>query len=826
MPSSVSSDLENNSTNINTLQKKLQEETLQELNFFNILEVVSKKCLSEKGRELILNSRPNENNSSLNQELSKVDEMLQLLISEEELPIENIGDIRDILHKAKIENAVLNTSELLKLIDIIKVARQIKLFLTARSEKYPQLTTEIQDVFDNPALAKHISDAIDETGEIRDNATRELSRIRIELSEKSSRLRSRMNKIVKNFTEENYTQEDFYTVRDGRFVLPIKAEHKRHLPGIIHGVSQTGATVFLEPTEVIEMNNEISLLKGEEQQEIYKILKQLTYEVASQLQILLATYDTIGHIDSLHAKAHYALEFGGIRPIIHDQNEIILNKIYHPILVHKIGRKSVVPLTISFDNNKRGHLISGPNAGGKTVALKSIGLNVLLAISGFFPLGEVKTNFRFIYSAIGDHQSIENNLSTFSSQLLRLKQILDVADSASLVLIDEICSGTDPQEGGALSAGIIDTFIALNLFFIVTTHQSSLKTYALNREVIANASLEFSEEALRPTYNFLAGIPGNSYAFFLAKNIGLSQQTLNRANSYLSNKHKELEESISILQRYRKEASDLLLESQREKNKYKNKLLEYETLCKDLKNKRQQLLEKAKIEANEILQNASATVENTLREIRKADQPVDRIKAEFNKSRKQAAEEAQKIQRTIKTGSAAEIEKLTPGDIVALLDNSQTGEVLEADNNSKIALVDFNGLKFRLPFAQLYHSNLKNITTSHKQKKHNNNNIVINTSASINKNKNSDFSAYSFLSVDTRLDLRGKRADEALKEVSNFIAQAIMGNADFVTIIHGKGTGILRKVIHEQLDYMSEIKSYRLGELVEGGSGVTIVYLK
>ncbi len=788
------------------LEEKMRDETLRELEYRSVLDFIAKKCLSEKGRELISKALPKDDLEWLESEHSKIDEMIRLLISDEELPLENISDIRDILKKAKIENAVLNTGELLLTYDVMRVARQLKLFIIAREEKYPLLNEEANYIFDNPALQKHISDAIDENGEIKDNATRELQRIRIEIAEKSNRLRSRMNKIVKQFSDENFTQEEFYTVRDGRFVLPIKAEHKRHLTGIIHSVSQTGATVFLEPTEVVDMNNEISLLKVEEQREIYTILKRLTSEIAQQFSILFETYEILGHIDAIQAKANYALEFGGIKPQLSTNNEISLTKAYHPLLVHSLGKKNIIPLSANFSDEKRGYLISGPNAGGKTVALKSVGLNILLALSGFFPLGQVKTNFRNVYSAIGDHQSIENNLSTFSSQLLQLKKILDVADSKSLILIDEIGSGTDPQEGGALAAGILDTFVELNLFFIATTHQSSLKTYALNRKVIENASLEFNRKELKPTYNFLDGIPGNSYAFVLAQNMGISKQVLKRAKKYLGNKQKEIEKSIAILQKYHKEAQEVVNKAYNEKNKYEKMRTDYERRSKELKIKRKEVMEKAKLEAYEIFQKANGFVENTIRDLKEQRREAKDIKADFNKKRDEFSKEAQEIKRA-KIDNDKKVEHLKEGDFVGMLENSQIGEVLEADNNSKIALIDFNGLKFRLPFEQLYYTdNKKNKIKS--------------------KKRQNDIVDYLSLNVQTKLDLRGMRADAALKEVADFIAQAIMGNADFVTIIHGKGTGVLRQAIHEQLEYMSGVKSFRLGEIVEGGSGVTIVNLR
>jgi DNA mismatch repair protein MutS2 len=596
--------------------------------------------------------------------------------------------------------------------------------------------------------------------------------------------------------------------------LPIKAEHKRHIGGIIHGVSQTGSTVYLEPSEVIEMNNEISLLKGEEQREIYNILKKLTRDIARDSYQIADSYDIMGHLDAINAKAEYALKFGGCKPEIIDTNELYLDKIYHPILVQNKGKANVVPLSIDFNLHKRGHLISGPNAGGKTVALKSIGLNVLLALSGFFPLGEVKTPMLNVFSAIGDNQSIENDLSTFSSQLLMMKQILDVADANSLILIDEICSGTDPREGSALAAGILDTFVELRLFFVVTTHQSSLKTYALNTKnteksddnaytIIENDSFEFDETALKPTYTFLAGMPGNSYAFVLARNVGLSSRVVSRAKKYLGGKTKQLEKSISILQRHKKETETLANEARTEKLKYEGMKKDYENRKQDFVDKKKKLLDDAKIEANEIVQKANALVENTIKELREEKRNAAEIKAEFNRKQKALAAEASTIKQNNNTNavSIATADELDVDDNVGMVNATGTGTVLESDNINKTALVAFNGMKFRLPYSELY---LKDKPAA----------------------KKSSIAQHITLSVNTKLDLRGYRADEAINATSAFIAQAIMGNADYVTIVHGKGTGALRHSVHELLRDMPGVKSFRLGELYEGGSGATIAYLK
>ncbi len=775
----------------------LLEKSLKELEFSSVLEYIAKKCYSEPGKELILNSRPNTDIYFLNNEHDLVSEMIILLTEDEQLPFENYSDIRSLLHKSLIKNAVLSTTEILEVVDTIRSGRLIKSYFQTREEKTPFLFEEVNFIFANRLLEKHIDDAIDDTGEVRDNASKDLSRIRREIQSKSTYLRHRLNKIMQKVSSDDMIQEEFVSLREGRFVLPIKVEHKRHIPGIIHGLSQTGSTVFLEPSEIIDLNNDLSLLINEEKREIYRILSNLTAEIGLEANEFLRTLSVLAHLDAIIAKANYALEFGGVKPIISDDNEIILNQVRHPLLVQSKGLKKVIPMSIEFSENKRGHLISGPNAGGKTVSLKSVGLNIAMALSGIFPLGVCHTNFRMIYTSIGDHQSIEQDLSTFSSQIIKLKEILTNSDPQSLVLIDEIGSGTDPQEGSALSAGILDTLIELKSYFIATTHNSALKSYALSRDVLSNASLEFDENKLKPTYKFLEGVPGNSYAFQLAKNLGLTDLVLNRAKKYLGTKQSELEESISILHKYKSEAEKLKIEAAVEKAKAEDKRKKYDEKYTDIKQKRDALIHNAHEDAALILQNANALVERTIRDIQEQKKPLKEIRNDFSK---QKAEIETKIKDNLLEKNK-ELKGETPqvGDFVTTADSTSSGIVLSIDNNL-IALIDFNGIKFKLPLAQL---------------------IKIDKKKSSAKKK----SEADFISFDVRssIDIRGMRAYEAIPEVDELISNAVVNSLDRITIIHGKGTGALRHAIQEYLDTHYTIKSYRSGTLVEGGDGVTIV---
>jgi DNA mismatch repair protein MutS2 len=779
---------------------KLLQESLRQLEFKSVLDFISNFAATDLGRDVIIKSLPTSDLIWLRLEHELIGEMVSLLMRDTVPSLYGISDIKTKLYKSMIENAILNSGEVLVVSDTIRVFRTLKSFFTPFDEQFPKLFKVTRNLYENKVLEKHINDAIDDNGDIKDSATRELYRIRTEIRAKSQRLRDRLQKILKKVTDEDIAREDFYSIREGRFVLPIKVENKRALPGIIHGLSQTGSTVFVEPSEIIEMNNELSLLQNDERKEIYKILANLTSEIGNDAQFFLSSLDIASHVDSIIGKAKYAYEYGGVKPEIMDENYIYLSDIRHPILVHSKGRKRVIPMTIEFTPDKRGHLISGPNAGGKTVALKSVGLNIMMALSGIFSLGTCKTNFRYVYSSIGDQQSIENDLSTFSSQMLRLKNIVSACNQDSLILVDEIGSGTDPQEGAALACGILDTFLNIKLFFVATTHQSSLKTYALTREEIVNASLEFDDVKLIPTYKFLTGIPGNSYAFILAESIGLPKHIIERSRTYLGNRQTELEQSISVLQKYRAEAHNNAVETAELKAKFEALKKEYDSKLKDIKLKKSEIIGRARTEAGIIVNNANALIENTIRQIKEDKKTVNVIKTEFHTEKDKIEKEAE---QTIITddGNNEPIQNLHSGDYVMMPGSIAKGAVIEADDKQKVAMVEFNGFKMKLPYNQLQ-------------------------IAKEEKKKSKEVADFIKFDVKARVDVRGLRADETLRIIDDFVSEAVVNNLDMLTIVHGKGTGALKMAIHSYLKEQPEIKSYRLGDLVEGGAGVTIVELK
>lgn len=776
-------------------EQALLTQSLKEIEFPIVLEHIAQFALSELGKEIVLHIVPDYPLNWLIEEHNRIAEMRDLLAKNEVFPSEGISDIRPQLHKSLISGSFLTASELLDVYDALRACRLLSQYFTSKSEISPALAEFGKGFYENRFLEKHITDAIDDTGSIKDTASRELAEIRKNIVETSSRLRSRMNKLLAKVAEEDKVTDEFVTQRDGRFVLPMRASDKRSVPGIIHGMSNTGLTVFVEPTEIVEMNNQLSLLLSDERREMIRILTVLTAELSAEASLFLQSTEVLAHFDAMFAKASYALEKNGVKPHIISGPEIELYNVYHPLLQ---SQKSVkpIPLTIEFTSDKRGHLISGPNAGGKTVALKSIGLNIAMALSGIFPLGECRTGLKKIFSAIGDHQSIENNLSTFSSQIVTLKNILSNAASDSLILVDEICSGTDPQEGSALASGIIDFFIDKKSMFVVTTHQSTLKSYALNRPEILNASMEFDTEHLKPTYRFQSGIPGNSYAFVLAESIGMPQSVLNHAKTYLGDKHSELEKSIASLQIFKSQAEESLRIAHSERLAITTLKKDYEEKALEFKQKKSEYLQNAKQEAKEIVQKANALIEHTIKEIREQKRDINDIRKEFSAIKKEI-EHAVKDNKDIIPADIG----FAVGDAVMISDNQRDiGSIIIVDEATQSAIVEFNGIKFKTALYNLVKAKKSD------QKKYQK------SSGGILK-----------LDAKTTIDIRGFRADEACKEVEKLISDALISNIAIVTIIHGKGTGALRQAIHSQLSQHPGVSSYRNGFIAEGGDGITVV---
>ena len=776
----------------------LVESTLEELEVPRLLEAVARYCVSHAGADHVRSLRPSMQSEEIQHQLDCVGECTDLLSSGEAIPYERLGDVSGLLARTRIAGNFLSAPDLLLILEALQTSRVIKSYFYHQALKAPTLNGRCSILVDDRILEKHITDAIDDTGLIRDNASRELLSIRRDIHELSARLRLRLQRILKKFGEDELLQDEFVTQRDGRFVLPLRVENKRAVEGIIHGMSQSGQTVFLEPAETYELNNELAILHGREQREMIRILTTLTAEVGSVSHAIESAVDVLTFIDSVIARARFAMNYGGIKPVIIADDEIELQHVRHPLLAiaAKNPVKDVVPLSIRFDRTSKGILISGPNAGGKTVAMKTIGLSITMAMMGMFPLGMSSLHPRRIMTAIGDHQSIESNLSTFSSQIIRLRDILSHCDNQALVLIDEICAGTDPAEGGALAAGILDSLIERGACFVVTTHQSSLKQYALTRPSITNASLEFDGEHLKPTFAFLFGVPGNSYAFALARTVGMPEIVLERASGYLGDRHNELEQSIQAIQAFRLEAQQLQQKAAADLAKAEQLRKDAENRLEEVKKKRSTVVDDAKEEAREILRKANALVENTIREVREQQKSLSTVKSTFELEKATITEpESARVDQSADFSAAVHV-----GDAVTIVGTTSTGSVLSIDGAN--ARIDVNGITFNVPLSKLVRS-----ASTKKQLRPVQRNVV----------------EHLKLDVRTTLDMRGMRVDEGLRMLEGFVNDAILAGLQHASLIHGKGTGAMRKAVHEYLHEHPQISSFRIGTIHEGGDGITVV---
>ncbi|MDZ4745708.1 MAG: endonuclease MutS2 [bacterium] len=819
---------------VDTTDGALMERAMEELDLPHVLDDIAKYCMTSMAGDVVRALRPRTDADDLRDDLDRVQECVDIIASGVPFPFERVSDIRPLVTKAIIEGNFLSATELLHVQEAMSVSRTTRRFIGERPAA-ERLRAFVESLIDNRVLEKHITDAIDDTGTVRDNASRELQAIRKEIHELSARLRSRLQRILKKFGEDEILQDEFITQRDGRFVLPLRVGDKRSVPGIIHGVSQSGSTVFMEPAETFDMNNELSLLHARENREIIKILTTLTAELAAVAPDVRAAFDVLLQLDSILARARYAVDLGGIKPIIADDEDVELRNVHHPVLKSQVRREKqsrsrdddneVIPLSVDFREATRGILISGPNAGGKTVAMKTIGLSMAMAMCGVFPLGMCRTGIRRIFTAIGDHQSIESNLSTFSSQIIRIRDILSHCGRDAMVLIDEICAGTDPAEGGALAAGILDSLLERGACFVITTHQSSLKQYALTRPAIENASLAFDEAQMQPTFRFLPGVPGNSYAFVLAHNVGLPDVVVQRARGYLGERHDELEQSITAMQRFRQEAEDLRMKSAEEHQKAERLRKDYEERLAQVKQKRSTVVEDAREEAREVLRKAQALVENTIREVREQQKSAAEIKKAFSAEASELsnaladdASDSSHGSQTPYSGvshyggthgashasshASSDSAAIKTGDTVVVDGTNAIGTVISIDTKSASAMVEVNGIKFKFQLSKLS-------TTTSKPK----------------PMPERDMGVMLKMDSHTNLDLRGKRADEGLRELEMFINDAVLGNLTHVSIIHGKGTGAMRRVVQDYLKEHPQIKTSRLGTIQEGGDGVTIIEL-
>lgn len=744
----------------------------------------------------------------LNTELEKVVEMKSILSTGGDLPLDGLKDISRSLNKIKIEGYFIGPEEFLHVLDFLRISRNTRKYVSdlnrEQDNSFEIINGLVKDLFYNKILEHNIGITIDETGNVRDNASAALNRIRKSINSQSGRLRKTLSSILKKVSEKEFIREDIITQREGRFVIPVKAENKRNVPGIIHGSSGTGATVFIEPTEIINLNNEITELHFEEKREIEKILRELSVQLAQYADEIKINLNILSEIDFIQAKARYAIETDSSKPVIGNRF-LNLIKAYHPGLLKSKKRSEVIPLDLNIGEEYNTLVISGPNAGGKTVVLKTVGLMQLMLQSGILVPAAPESEFRLfneIFISIGDEQSLESDLSTFSSHLKSIKEIIDRSDNSSLILIDEIASGTDPVLGSALSASILKTFSKRNAYTIVTTHNSELKEFAYSTDRIENASLEFDVENLTPNFHFVTGVPGQSFTFEIARKFDFPETILREAYNNLDENESRLEDLLKDLNET-KQKYDLL------KNKFDidNSRLQgltsmYEKKVKELNKNEREVKYKAKLDAEKILKDANKLIERTIKEIREDKLTPKEIKNEFRKESEIITTIPEQDKLTEEEDVKVLNEEIRINDTVRLKDSNASGEVIEISGDH--ISVNVNGLLMKLKL-----HDVEKISKREYTKEYSGHSLI-----EVNEGK-----------IEYELDLRGKYPAEIDDMIEKFIYDSVNSGLKEASIIHGKGSGRLRTEVHKLLRKHKAVKSFRLGNWNEGDSGVTIIDL-
>lgn len=785
----------------------MHQRVLKVLEFHKVKEQLIAFVSSTLGQEKVNNLIPSANFDEVLKWQEETDEAAKVFRLKGNVPLSGIFNIRPHVKRSAI-GSVLSPHELTQVASTIRVSRQMKRFIEDMVDdqiELPILSQYVSKIIVLADLEEKIRNAIDESGEVLDSASDTLRSLRQQLRANESRVREKLESMIRSSNAQKMLSDSIVTIRNDRYVIPVKQEYRGHYGGIIHDQSSSGATLFIEPQVIVQLNNQLQEIRVKEQLEIERILAELSAFVAEFEQDLLTIVYVLAELDFMFAKARFAHKIKASKPAINLDGRITLFKARHPL----IPKDEVVANDVMLGKDFTTIVITGPNTGGKTVTLKTVGLCVLMAQAGLqIPAldGSEVAIFDNVYADIGDEQSIEQSLSTFSSHMVNIVDILNRVDFNSLVLFDELGAGTDPQEGAALAISILDEVYKRGARVIATTHYPELKAYGYNRPGVVNASVEFDVETLSPTYKLLIGVPGRSNAFEISKRLGLSNEVIENARNQISADTNQIENMIASLEKSRREAEIDRLEA--------NDLLKNaDKLHKDIQNQmiafyeqKDSMVEKAQEKAADIVEKAKSEAEYIIRELRKLrlEKNAEVKEHELIEARKRLEEATPKVKKSsqrVQTKSTAHT--FTPGDEVKVLTFDQKGTLIKQSSN-KEWVVQIGILKMKVNEKDLEYINTP------KQKE-------IKPVAVV---KGKDFH------VSLELDLRGERYENALMRVEKYIDDALLAGYPRVSIIHGKGTGALRQGVTEYLKNHRQVKRARFGDAGEGGIGVTIVEFK
>ncbi len=759
--------------------------------------------------------------------------MMAAIGSDEGFPLGGLSDVTPVLKRARVEGSAVSVEELRQLRRTLQTFADVSSFLShSRDDEgrtpYPVLCSEAETLASFPEVTREIDRVIDQNGNIRDNASPELARVRSELSRISGAVNSIMRRVMARAVADGYLEADASpSVRDGRLVLPVSPMNKRKINGIVHDESASGKTFFIEPAEVVEVNNRARELEMEERREIARILGELTARLRPFIPEMLESAAVMGRLDFIHAKARYASEVDARMPSMADGRELEWYHATHPVLLESLRRqgKDIVPLDITLTPERRLLIISGPNAGGKSVCLKTVGIVQYMAQCGLLPTLYENSHigiFDDIFIDIGDDQSIEDDLSTYSSHLRNMKHFLSNGRASSLILIDEFGGGTEPQIGGAIAQAILKEFNNKRMWGVITTHYQNLKHLAEETEGLVNGSMLYDRQQMQPLFRLSIGNAGSSFALEIARKTGLPANIIADAQEIVGSDYINMDRYLLDIARDKRYWENKRLAIRQKEKKIEQTLARYEEDADTLRSKRREILAEAKEEAKKILDGSNATIERAVREIRESQAERERTlqaRRRLEQEKKELLAEKQSANPLLKKAPKKRPERavrqeseapLAVNDNVKLDGQGQPGTILEI--SGKQATVAFGMLKTQVALSRLKRT-LSKPSSGAK-------------SASFVSSATTDAMREKQLSFKREIDVRGMRADEAIQAVTYFIDDATQFSQDEVRILHGTGTGALRQAIRQYLDTIPSVASYRDEHVQFGGAGITIVTLR
>lgn len=801
----------------------------QKIEFFRIRHLLENLCLSTLGREKVEVMHFSAVYEDIITNLSQTDEFVQILQGEDAFPADNFYDVRSALKRIRIEHSWIEQSSLVELLKSLRTINSIVAFFKkyeSESSLYPYLIKLSENVYTSPQIVKAIEKIIDEFGQIRDNASAQLATIRKEMSSTINGISRTLNSILRKAQSDGLVEKDITpSMRDGRLVIPINPSFKRKIKGIVHDESASGKTVYIEPAEVVEANNKIRELESEERREIVRILSEFTDYIRPFLPDLLLSYDYLSQIDFIRAKAKFAIQIQAIKPVFENEPIVDWVQAIHPLLYLSLVKQSrkVVPLDIELNQENRILVISGPNAGGKSVCLKTVGLlQYMLQCGMLIPVRENSKVgiFKDIFIDIGDEQSIENDLSTYSSHLQNMKFFVKNCNQKTLLLIDEFGGGTEPQIGAAIAESLLDRFNRQQSFGVITTHYQNLKHFANENRGVINGAMLYDRHRMQPLFQLSIGNPGSSFAVEIARKIGLPEEIISQASEIVGSDYVNMDKYLQDINRDKRYWERKRNEIRVERKRLEEIKEKYELNLSEINLQKKDIITQAKQQAQQLLAESNAKIEQTIREIKEAQADKERTKqarqslSEFKekvnvlptqKERKRADKRAKKSvndQNVIEGIPAV-------GDAVRLKGQTTTGEVLEISN--KKAIVAFGMIKSTIDIDKL--------------EKVSKNQLKKESKATLTNSTTRELIHEKKLNFKQDIDVRGMRGDEALQSVMYFIDDAVQLGVKRVRILHGTGTGALRQIIREYLPTVAGVFNFQDEHVQFGGAGITVVDL-